>query len=209
MRNFVGCIAAVGMMLSIAGAAEKTRDWQTGTVLDSQRASYYRGTFDNANTSVSGNQASTYGSQTAVYAVYENFMIEGPMYAYFAQERLRFKWNKPANLTVNAPVKFAVEKRKLYVIDNDGKEHEMEVTKQVAGQTHPLAQAAPSQAPALSNADILKLKAAGLSDALIVGKIEASSGGGYKLGVDDLLSLKQQGLSDAVVQAMIRASQGK
>ena len=203
-------MAAVSVLLSMANAAEKSRDWQTGMVLDSQRASYYRGTFNNANTSVSGDQASTTGTQTAVYAVYENFTIEGPMYVYAAQERLRFKWNKAANLTVNAPVKFAVEKRKLYVIDNDGKEHEMEITKQVATPTHPIAQAAPSQAgPALTNGDILKLKAAGLSDALIVGKIEASSGSGYHLGVDDLLSLKQQGLSDVVVGAMIRASQGK
>ena len=194
----------------MVGAAEKQRDWQTGTVLDSQRASYYRGTFDNANTSVSGNQTSTYGTQTAVYAVYENFMIEGTMYAYAAQERLRFKWNKAANLTVNAPVKFAVEKRKLFVIDNDGKEHEMEITRQVLTQSHAVAQAVPTEAgPLLSNADILKFKAAGLSDALIVGKIEASGGRGYRLGVDELLSLKQQGLSDVVIQAMLHASQGK
>jgi len=34
-----------------------------------------------------------------------------------------------ANVTVNAPVKYAVEKRKLYVMDEDGKEHEMEIIK--------------------------------------------------------------------------------
>ncbi len=47
--------------------------------------------------------------------------------------------------------------------------------------------------------DILKLKAAGLSDVLSVGNIESSSGSDYHLGVDDLLSLKQEGLSDAAV----------
>lgn len=71
---------------------------------------------------------------------------------------------------------------------------------------HALAQSTPSQAgPVLTNVDILKLKAAGLSDAPVVGKIEASGGSGYRLGVDDLLSLKQRGVSDAVVGAMIRA----
>jgi hypothetical protein len=29
----------------------------------------------------------------------------------------------------NGPVKFAIENRKLYVVDEDGKEHEMEIVK--------------------------------------------------------------------------------
>jgi hypothetical protein len=37
-------------------------------------------------------------------------------------------------LTVNAPVKYAVEKRKLFVVDEDGKEHEMEIVKKVLRQ---------------------------------------------------------------------------
>ena len=36
---------------------------------------------------------------------------------------------KAANVTVNGPVKYAVEKRKLYVMDEDSKEHEMEIVK--------------------------------------------------------------------------------
>ena len=69
-----------------------------------------------------------------MYRVYETFIIEGETYAYVAQERLRWKWSKPANLTVNGPVKYAVEKRKLYVIDEDRKEHEMEIIKRVLKQ---------------------------------------------------------------------------
>lgn len=34
------CIAAIGV-LTVAGAAEKTRDWQAGTVLDLQQTSQY------------------------------------------------------------------------------------------------------------------------------------------------------------------------
>ena len=30
---------------------------------------------------------------------------------------------------MNGPVKYAVEKRKLFVMDEDGKEHEMEIVK--------------------------------------------------------------------------------
>jgi hypothetical protein len=39
-------------------------------------------------------------------------------------------WSKPAN-PVNGPVKYAVEKRKLLVMDEDGKEHEMEIVKKI------------------------------------------------------------------------------
>lgn len=44
---------------------------------------------------------------------------------------VKWRWSKEANLTVNAPVKFAVDarERKLFVIDYDGKEHEMEIIK--------------------------------------------------------------------------------
>ena len=79
-------------------------------------------------------QGNTNSSQTAVYRVYETFFIEGDTYAYLAQERLRWKWSKPANLTVNGPVKYAVEKRNLFVIDEDGKEHEMEIVKKILRQ---------------------------------------------------------------------------
>ncbi len=39
-----------------------------------------------------------------------------------------------SNLTVNGPVKYDVEKRKLFVMDEDGKEHEMEIVKKVLRQ---------------------------------------------------------------------------
>jgi len=135
---FIACVLVAVFISSVAGA-EKQRDWQTGKVLDSQRSRYFAGTVGNASTTgaaqVNGNtgtyQGNTSTSQTAVYRVYETFLIEGPTLAYLAQERLRWRWSKPANLTVNGPVSFAVEKRKLFVIDEDGKEHEMEIVKKV------------------------------------------------------------------------------
>jgi hypothetical protein len=127
----------VALLASPAFGAAKQRDWQTGKVLDTQRQRYFAGTVANSNSSgtvdVDGNSG-TYrgqsnGSSTAVYRVFETFVIEGDQYVYLAQERLRWRWSKAANVTVNGPVKYAVEKRKLYVMDEDGKEHEMEVVK--------------------------------------------------------------------------------
>lgn len=141
-------ICAVGLIMLLPGtalSAEKVRNWDTGKVIDSERSRYFAGTVGSDNTvgtaQTNGNygtyQGQTTTTQTAVYRVYQTFAIEGHTYAYVVQERLRWRWSKPANLTVNAPVKFAVEKRKLFVIDDDGKEHEMEIIKRVLKQPAP------------------------------------------------------------------------
>ena len=141
-RFVVFSLVAAIILLGNATGAEKERDWQTGKVLDTERNRYFVGTVGNANTTgtaqINGNngtyQGNTNSSQRAVYRVYETFSIEGDTYAYLAQERLHWRWSKPANLTVNGPVKYAVEKRKLFVLDDDGKEHELEIIKKILRQ---------------------------------------------------------------------------
>jgi hypothetical protein len=53
---------------------------------------------------------------------------------------------------------------------------------------------------ALTNADILKMKTIGLSDELILRKIEMSPAN-YKLSADDLVKMKHSGLSDSILSA--------
>jgi len=57
----------------------------------------------------------------------------------------------------------------------------------------------------MSNADVIKLKDAGLADQLIIEKIE-SAPANYKLDTDDMVQLKKAGLSDGVIGAMLVAS---
>ncbi len=66
--------------------------------------------------------------------------------------------------------------------------------------------AKPPTGTPLSNDDVLKLKDAGLSDELIIGKINTAPAN-YKLETDDMVSLKKAGMSDAVIGAMLQASQ--
>ena len=128
-------VCVLAFVVSAGSAAQKQRAWATGKVLDSQRQRYFAGTVGNGSTSgtVNGDTGAFHGqtddSSTAVYRVVEDFVIEGDEYVYLAQEHLRWRWSKAANVTVNGPVKYAVEKRKLYVMDEDGKEHEMEIVK--------------------------------------------------------------------------------
>ena len=58
-------------------------------------------------------------------------MIEVGDYIYVAQERLRTRRSKPADLTINASVKLAIERDKLYLVGEDGKEHEADITKKI------------------------------------------------------------------------------
>jgi hypothetical protein len=137
-RNGILCLMAV-VCVVVSSAAEKKRDWLTGKVLDTNRQRYFAGTIGSANTngnaSDSGSYSgTTYGSQRAVYRVYETFVIEGDQYVYLAQERLKWRWSKPANVTVNGTVQYVVDKRKLIVLDEDGKEHEMEIIKKTLRQ---------------------------------------------------------------------------
>ena len=140
------------VLLAVAGIAfcATPLQWQAGKVLDTQRNSYFAGTVDSGTTSgsaITTGSATTSGgtatgsatstgsawsihSSTAVYRVFETFVIEGEDYAYVASERLRWRWSHPANLAVNGPVKYAVDGRKLIVID-EGKQHEMEILKRI------------------------------------------------------------------------------
>jgi hypothetical protein len=130
-------LMALTVLMSLNPAAaekQKTRDWQTGTVLDSSRSRYFAGTVGDANTNGTVNDdgrynGSTNTSETAIYRVYQNFVIEGDQFVYLAQEHIKWRWSKAADLTVNGKVKYAIEKRKLYVVDDEGKEHEMEIVK--------------------------------------------------------------------------------
>ena len=130
-----GCI----VFLATGGLAEKKRDWQSGKVLDSDRARNYAGSVatGSANGTAYGNQV--YGNSTsssvAIYKTYQTYVIESEDHVYVANERLRWKWSKPANLTVNGSVRFAVEKNKIYILDEDQKEHEAEIVKKILKPT--------------------------------------------------------------------------
>jgi hypothetical protein len=41
------------------------------------------------------------------------------------------KHDKPLEVTVNAPVKFAIEKGDCYLLDDEGKEHKLMVEKKI------------------------------------------------------------------------------
>jgi len=136
MKRSLLVLLVIASIMSVPTQAKDKRDWQTGKVLDTDEARRYAGNIGNGSSTgtLSGNgtySGSTTSSSTAIYRVYETYVIELGDYVYVAQERLRWRWSKGADLTVNAPVKVAIEKKTLYVLGEDGKEHEAEITKKI------------------------------------------------------------------------------
>lgn len=87
----------------------KDRNWQMGKVTDEATTT------------------NTYAGQ----APRQTVVIACAGYTYTAELILRWRWSKDANLTVNTPVKFAVERRKLFLVDDSGKQYELNIVKRV------------------------------------------------------------------------------
>jgi hypothetical protein len=145
--------------LVLASDHASEHEWLTGKVIDESRARYlamiyHSGhsdtstsgsvnatgqsttTGDNTTTNIDGSYSGTSstnysGSDMPLYKVYENFIIEGDDMVYVTQERIRWRWSKSAHVTVNGEVKYYVDKRKLHVLDDDGKEHVIDIVKQI------------------------------------------------------------------------------
>ncbi len=118
-------------------AAKHERNWQNGTLLDAQKSRVYLGTYSSTNTygnaNVYGNSA-TYNSNSntrrqARYGMEEVEVVDSGDKVYVISRLLKYRWNKEANVTVNAPVKFAIEGNHMYLLDEDGREYKTKIMK--------------------------------------------------------------------------------
>lgn len=144
---------------TVAYATKPDHEWLVGKILDENRARYFAGMLNNSSSNASENgtwngsanstsigdstttqasgsysgtrNTSTYGSSVPIYRVYDNLVIEGADIVYITSERIRWRWSKSAHVAVNGTVKYFVDGRKLHVLDDDNKEHTMEVIKEI------------------------------------------------------------------------------
>lgn len=159
MRRSVCIFLILTFGASFAKAKKADHEWLEGKILDENRARYYAGTLNNSssqtteNGSLSGNAnstnigsstntqisgaysgsrtTSTSGVSTPIYRVYDNLVVEGSDTVYVTSERLRWRWSKGAHVAVNGSIKYYAEGRKLHILDNDGKEHSVEILKEM------------------------------------------------------------------------------
>lgn len=122
--------ALVLVMLAVAlcaGGQTKSRNWQKGTLVESEQSKVQEGSTRNTTTNGGANTTAT---TTPNYETYQTYTIDAGQKIYVAREHLLFSWSKPASATVGEPVKFAVEKGKLYLMGDDGKEHKTTLVKE-------------------------------------------------------------------------------
>lgn len=106
------------IMLASAGsviAADKKRDWQEGKLIDITSESRTYGSVVNGVGSVGQGDRIRY-------------VIDDGKYIYTAYHT-HFRRDKALPLTIKAKVKFAIEKGKFYILDEDGEEHELKLEK--------------------------------------------------------------------------------
>jgi hypothetical protein len=128
-------IAVVALALTLT--AHAARNWQTGTLTETEQQKVKEGSTHNTTTDGTvkdkGNKAdysqNTTTTSTDNIETYQLYTIEAGDKIYVAREHLLFPWSKPANVSVGEKVKFVIEKGKLYLLDDDGKEHKASVSK--------------------------------------------------------------------------------
>lgn len=115
-----------------------TRQWQSGKLLDTEQQKVKEGSTTTYNTDGQAkdkkNGKTDYSQNTTATTTdnidtYEVYTIQGADKTYVAREKLLFPWSKPANVTVGADVKYAIDGRKLYILDDDQKEHKASIVK--------------------------------------------------------------------------------
>ncbi|MGO9094599.1 MAG: hypothetical protein ACLQGV_05195 [Bryobacteraceae bacterium] len=117
-----------------ASAAPKQRDWKTGTLLQTE---FRRVTIGGTPIAVAqssswqaSNPAVQAGGNAAMAAaiaanaprtlVWQHFTVRGDVYRFTVS---RQGWGRRLpNVTVNGPIKYAFEKGKFYLLDDDGRE---------------------------------------------------------------------------------------
>ena len=176
MKRFP-CVALALMFAAVVCGAAKNAEhqWSVGKILDENRAHYFAGMLNNsssqstvngtwsgsanstsigdstttqANGDYSGTRStSTSGMSVPIYRVFDNLVIEGEDAVYVTSERIRWRWSKGAHVAVNGTIKYYVDGRKLHVLDDDNKEHTMEIVKEIRKDSPPASAAAiaPSQ----------------------------------------------------------------
>jgi hypothetical protein len=136
-RSCAFLLGALAVALCASGQAN-SRNWQKGTLVESERSRVQEGSTKNTttdgNVNNNGDKANYSGNSTttttANYETYQTYTIDSGQKIYVGREHLLFPWSKPASTTVGEPVKFAVEKGKLYVMGDDGKEHKTTLVKE-------------------------------------------------------------------------------
>jgi hypothetical protein len=115
-------LTLISVVLCSVVSLAKDRTWITGTLVDSETERGTR-TVGIPSTVGSGPMNATLRNDVTLYT------IDDGKYLWVVSRRMVKKNDKPLDLTINASVKFAIEKGDCYLLDEQGKEHKLVVEK--------------------------------------------------------------------------------
>jgi len=135
---------ALLLVVLAAFAADNSRNWQSGTLLETEKEQVRQGSTKRINTEGTAKDKgkktdyseTTTSTTTEDYDTFQVYTIQGDTQTYVARERLLFPWSKPASLTVGEKVKYAVAKNTLYLLDDNGKQHKAGISKVSVNSAH-------------------------------------------------------------------------
>jgi len=111
---------------------KKNRDWKTGKLLDTDNWRYT--TSSGSNTRGQIDPDGTYRSSTSTTTASHKkfvFVVQGDEMIYLVSHVLSWRWSKEIQLTVNGPVRYAVEKNDFYILDEKDREFKMKIEKKI------------------------------------------------------------------------------
>lgn len=130
------------VLCAVSTFAAAPRDWKTGTLVETAQTRVSTGggptAIAQSNSGTDANPAMAAAANAAMAAavaanaprswVVQGFAIEGNGYRYMVKCRIG---KHGPNVTVNGPIKYAMEKGNFYVLDEDGKQFEMTVMEKI------------------------------------------------------------------------------
>ena len=130
-KMFAVLLVLVLAPIALAG----TRHWKSGTLTATEQQKVAEGSTQSTNsdatyknkgnrTDYSQNTTTTTSDNTETYQTYT---IDAGNKIIVAKEHLLFPWSKPANVNVGEPVKYVMDRGKVIILDDDGKEHKASV----------------------------------------------------------------------------------
>jgi hypothetical protein len=131
----IATLIALAAALVLA-AAPKNRDWQAGNLLDAEHNAYFGGGHGSPEDTpfrdaLTGSEFHFTTLPTANNPVLDHYVIESETDVYLV-ERMRFRSSKPSSLIANRPVKFAISKNKLWLLDAGSVELQTNIVKRKA-----------------------------------------------------------------------------
>jgi len=122
MKRLLSCI--LFLVVCSPSFPAKDRAWTTGTLVNMETE---RGTRTTGlpPTIVTGPKILTLRNDVTYYT------IDDGKYVWVVTRRMTKQDDKPLNVTINAPVKFAIEKKTCYLLDDQGEEHKLAVERKI------------------------------------------------------------------------------